>query len=317
MGKTMFGIPSVNEKSQRGGAIAPKGTTGGGASGGGNDSAPGSKQQSMGKEAAGTKKASVAKTPMVKPSAPQPSNVQRAAAPAKKDSASKTMFGMPAMNMPAQRVAQTAAKTPAQSGGATAKISSGDLIKKDNAVPAVAKGKAEKEDAFMATMIGVPAVTEEMARVASEKESKEKTDSTAKDISKAIVDNVVTDAAPVEKATDKAALASGEAAVSDPERRRSSSVAKNIEVETQAGQMPLDSKVAPSSVSKSESKSVSQEALNVASSQTSSPVVASSASKATTRRSAGPSVGMLTGLIVGFLLLVSVIVFLAWKFLLS
>lgn len=149
MGKTVFGIPSVNEKSQSGGAVAPKGTTGQSASSG-----------SGGGQ--GEKKApSQQKSPMAKPAMAKPAMARTApakSAPAsrpvvKNSSASKTMFGMPAMNIPAQGTGSPATVSQQKS-----------VASPEKEALSTAAAEEKKGEAYMATMMGVPAVTGEMAQ---------------------------------------------------------------------------------------------------------------------------------------------------------
>ena len=105
MGKTMFGIPGVNEKSQSGGAIAPKGTPGGsagsenrGRSGGMSQSGQQRQQRQQPRQSTPPGKAPMAKPAMAKPM-PAGTKPQPQAADPKKAPANKTMFGIDATGM--------------------------------------------------------------------------------------------------------------------------------------------------------------------------------------------------------------------------
>lgn len=152
MGKTVFGIPGVNEKSGTGSAIAPRGTTGGTSAG----STSQAGQQGL---SGGQEKAPMAKPAMARP-APAPAKSMATPAPAK-SAANRTMFGMPAMNLPAQGSAGGMASQPAAASPAPAPAAKPAAEVSATSQPA----KVDKSDAaYGATMLGVPAMTDEMAR---------------------------------------------------------------------------------------------------------------------------------------------------------
>jgi hypothetical protein len=121
MAKTVFGIPGVNDKSSEGSPVAPGGT---------------------GPSPATVTPAKAA--PMANPVTAKPVPASTAAPAATQGGAAKTVFGMPAVKLP------TGAPAPAPAPASASSTA---------AAPAAAAPKGD--DAFGATMIGAPAMTQD------------------------------------------------------------------------------------------------------------------------------------------------------------
>ena len=190
MGKTVFGIPGINEKGKGGGAVAPGGTGPGGAPGQSASDGKNSGEGEPEKQGSRDTQPKADEQSVAKPQPAQPKTGEPAVAkpkPAQSPTtggspmkgAGKTVFGMPAM------------KVPGQPGGAPAGAKSPEPVKKETSSGEVkvprqdskadaSAGPAGADDAYMATMIGTPAVTSndvDSAIAKAKEETRQKTDS--------------------------------------------------------------------------------------------------------------------------------------------
>ena len=314
MGKTMFGIPGVNEKSQTGGAIAPKGTPGGG-TGTGNRGASGGMSQSrpQQRQSKPPEKAPMAKPAMAKPVPASGANMAQKPASPQKSVGSKTMFGMPAMSMPAK-------------GGATASGSSAAVkpLAKKNA-PAAEKAAVTtgKGDAYGATMLGAPAMTDEMARAAVEKEAAGKTATTGpgKGVStQTMVQGA--QAAPAQNTAQATAKTVVQPAVQSPGKtelqqavEQPATAPSTLAVDTESSPQVEASPASPVATETTADEPAVYEDVTmtpVADAAASAPVIST---PPPVDRSGEPSRGLVVGLIIGFFVMIGAMVFVASKLL--
>jgi hypothetical protein len=306
MGKTMFGIPGVKDKSQSGGAIAPRGTSAGnqgtGERSAGYKSQSGQQRESKQREfKPQEQKAPMATPAMTRPRSAVASGAQPHVTPRKKTEVSKTMFGMPAMNLPA---------TPSDVPSPAEDESKGDVnVDRTTSKPANMSTSGEieatqKGDVYGATMLGVPAVSDEMAHAAVARERQ-----AARDADAAAITEMPDVAPPEEIPHASSGLAAGGTMI-QPTVAPAASESESQSSETEAA---VENAIAPSAQVDVDVQSGQVADVEISIPEQSTSITSSSAES----RSGEISKSLVVGLIAGFLVLIGAIVFVAWKFLFS
>ncbi|MBN2529183.1 MAG: hypothetical protein JXR76_22530 [Deltaproteobacteria bacterium] len=310
MGKTMFGIPGVNEKSQSGGAIAPKGTPGSTSVGKGSGGRSQSGGQNQKWQPPAKEKAPMAKPAMAKPSPAGQSMISPGRTTTRKKSeASRTMFGMPALNLPTKQAdAATDKELEVAATAATEAPPPAEIEKTINETPSGAAESVvnDKSDAYGATMLGVPAVTDEMVQTAVAEQAATESSGAAEASAQGVASDVVDASLDSVGVSGKASSQSSVMAKTMIQQAAVEPAADEVDAALDADANKTDENVI---IEEEETLSEDDDsAPEAASAVQVSPVVVPSG---------GPSKGLVVGLVIGILLMLSAIGFVAWKFLFS
>ncbi len=306
MGKTMFGIPGVKDKSQSGGAIAPRGTNAGnqgtGERSAGYKSQSGQQRESKQREI----KPKEQKAPMATPAMSRPrsavaSGAQPHVTPRKKTEVSKTMFGMPAMNLPAT---PSDGSSPAE-GELKDDMNVGRTrLKPSNMSPSGEIEETQKSDVYGATMLGVSAVSDEMAQAAVARERQAAMDADAAAITE------MPDVVPPEEIPQASSGFAAGGTMIQPAVAPAESAPESQSFETETA---VENAIAPSAPVDVDAQSGQGADVDISIPEQSTSITSSPAKS----RSGETSKGLIVGLVVGFLVMIGAIVFVAWKFLFS
>lgn len=306
MGKTMFGIPGVKDKSQSGGAIAPRGTSSGnqgtGERNAGYKNQSGQQRESKQQESKQQEQPAPMATPaMARPRSAVASGAQPHVTPRKKTEVSKTMFGMPAMNLPAT---PSDVPSPAEDESKDDVNVSRTTSNSSDMSPPGDTVVTQKGDVYGATMLGVPAVSDEMAQATVARERQAARDADAAAITE------MPDVAPSEEIPQ---ASSGFAAGGTMIQPAIARVESDSDSQSSESETAVKNVIASSAQVDVDARSGQDADVEISIPEQSMSITSSPAES----RSGETSKSLVVGLVVGFLVMIGAIVFVAWKFLFS